>query len=259
MRRLDVPLAGSVAVARYVVELLFRSRLVVLLFALGAASVGVSVVLTFLTPGTERRMFFDAAYLGLEALALLGPVLGATVLQILEFSQQTIWLVLVRPPSRPAYLWGRFCGLVVASLSVILAVGALLAVACLAGGAFPEPFFLPVLAAAALETVVVCAVASLFSLSTTSYLEGVVLMLGVVALGYLSSVLPALAASPDWAAFKPALWVIYWILPHLSDFAVRDFSAAPESWYLGLLGAYTAAYAGAVLLVAAVAFARREV
>ena len=93
---------ADIEVARYVFGLLLRSRIAVLLGGAGVAMIAGSFVLTALTPGTEHRTFTDSAFLALEWLAILSPVLGSTVLQVQEFEQRTLWLVLVRPPTRAA-------------------------------------------------------------------------------------------------------------------------------------------------------------
>ncbi len=259
MTTVQLPLRYSVALIKYNLALILRSRLIVLLLAFGVGVVGLSMILTYLTPGTERRTFFNAAYLGLEALAILTPLLGSMVLQILEFDQQTIWLVLVRPPSRPAYLWGRFWGLVFASWCVLAAVALLVAALAYVSKALPEPFLLPVIYAAFLETFVITALACLVAFITSSYLTSVVIMLGVTILGYLSGMVPALADKVAWVALKPVLWLLYYVLPHLSDYAVRDLAQAPERWELEWLAGYTLLYAGAVLLLSMGVFSRREV
>lgn len=107
------------AVARYVFRLLLRSRLAVLMLAAGLVLIVGSFVLTWLTPGTERRTFLDVTYLGIEWMAILAPILGSTILQIQEFDQRTLWLILVRPPGRASFARGRFLGLAADRKSVV--------------------------------------------------------------------------------------------------------------------------------------------
>ena len=245
--------------------LILRSRLIVLLLGFGAGAVVVSMTLTYLTPQTERRTFFDVAYLGLELLAILTPLLGSTVLQIIEFEQQTIWLVLVRPPSRPAYVWGRFLGLTLASWCVVGVIAALLAAVSGVAGVLPDPFLVPVIAAAMMEAVVVAALVCLAAFFATSYLTSLVITIGMVILGYLSNVLPALADKVAWEVPHYLLLAVYWVLPHLSDYAVRDLASAPDGSYLAMghllvdMVQYTVLYVGAVLLLSMAVFIRREV
>lgn len=244
---------------RYVFGVLIRSRLTGLLIGTGAALILGSCILTYLTPGTERRTFFDAAYLGLELLAILGPLLGSMFLQALEFEQRTIWLVLVRPPTRPAYTRGRWAGLTGASGIAIAACGALLGVMMLAIRAFPEPWFMPVVVAALLESALLAAMACAVASITTTSLTAILVDFGIVVLGYLSAILPALALKTPMASLKLLLWGTYWLLPHLSLFAVRELADAPESWYLAWLGGYSILYSAAALTLAAWLLHRREV
>jgi ABC-type transport system involved in multi-copper enzyme maturation permease subunit len=259
---MKLPVAVSISyggvLARYCFALAVRSRLVLLLLIGGLAGIAGSMILTWLTPGTERRTFFDIAYLGLEALAVLAPVLGSVALMIIEMDEKAIWLVLVRPPSRAAYVWGRFWGITFASWVVVVSVWMVLALLSGAARAFPEPWMISVLLAALMESAVIAAMAGLTVFVTTSYMTSLLVSLGVVLLGYLSDVLPQLAAKPSLAAFKPFILVLYWLLPHLSVFAVRDFAVPPEAWYLWLTAVYATVYSGAVLLASAAAFSRHE-
>ena len=52
---------------------------------------------------------------------------------------------------------------------------------------------------------------------------------------------------------------VYWLLPHLSWFAVRDFSEPPEPWYLILVGIYGLAYSGVLLAFSCMLFRSREI
>ncbi len=244
------------ATARYVFTLVVKSRFAGALAACGALGVGAAMVLTYLTPGTERRTFLDLAFLSIELLAIAAPLLGSTVLQIQEFDQRTLWLVLVRPPSRAGYAFARAAGLAVASASAVLAAGAALLALTLPFGSSAGEMLRPVIAAAVLESVVLAALLGLVALATTSWIEALVIQSGLIVAGYLTVLMPALAKKLP--ALAPFLDAVYWALPHLSDFAVREFAVPPEAWYVWLLAAYAAAYAGAATLAAALLFRRRD-
>ncbi|MEK7476701.1 MAG: hypothetical protein AAB152_13855 [Candidatus Coatesbacteria bacterium] len=249
----------DVAVARYVLRLLFRGRLALLLGGAGVALIAGSFVLTWLTPGTERRTFFDAAFLGMEWLAILSPVLGSTILQVQEFEQRTLWLVLVRPMSRASFVRGRFLGLAGLGCGILLACGLVVAGLVAVSGGRPEPYLVPVAVAALGEIVILAAIGGLVTFATTSYLTGLLVQLGIVVLGYLSPVLPYLAGKAVVPGLKPVVWAVYWLVPHLSDFAVREFTEPPETWYLAALAGYAVLYAGAAVGVSAFVFRRRDV
>ncbi len=246
------------ALTRYILALLLRSRVVALLAAGGGLYLATALVLTELTPGTERRTFFDLAYLGLEWLAVLVPVLGSTVLQVQEFDQRTLWLVLVRPPTRGGYARARVLAVAAASWVVLGPVALGLAVLTTAMRGWPEPSFLPVVLACALESLVVAALACLWTFATTSYLTAFLVQCGTVAVGYASPLLPALAQRVPLAALKGPILALYWVAPHLAGFAVREFTVAPEGWYLAWLTGYAVCYAAVIGSVAALVASRRE-
>ncbi|MEK7767704.1 MAG: hypothetical protein AAB368_15860 [bacterium] len=248
-----------IASARYVLALLVRNRLVALSAGFGAALVVLSVVLTYLTPGTERRTFFDVAYAGLEALAVAVPLLASVLLQSLEFDQRTLALVLARPVTRPRFMAGRWLGMTAAAWCSVAAVAAVLALLAGAARALPEPFFAPVLIAALLEAAVVAAVACLVTALTTAPVTALTVSAGITLLGYLSGILPLLARRIPSAAGRAAVHALYWVLPHYADFAARDFTSPAESWYLSLLAVYAAGYAAVALLAAIAVFRGREI
>lgn len=249
----------SLATARYVLELLLRHNLLALLLISGVPLVAGSFVLTYLTPGTERRTFFDLVYLGVEMLAIFIPLLGSAMLQIQEFEQKTIWLVLARPVSRVDYVLGRFFGLTAAAWATLLAVGASIVLLSVPARAMPEPYFVPVIVAGLLEAVTVGALATLLSLFATSYVTALAATFGIVVAGYLSGALMLLAGKVGIPFLSSGLKAAYWLLPHLSWFGVRDLAQPPEDWYLILLGLYAVAYSGAVLAVSCLLFRSREI
>jgi len=239
--------------------LLLRSRLAVLMLAAGLVLIVGSFVLTWLTPGTERRTFLDVTYLGIEWMAILAPILGSTILQIQEFDQRTLWLILVRPPGRASFARGRFLGLAASSACITLACGLVLAGLLAVTGGLPERYLGPVLVAALGEVLILSAIGGLVTFLTTSYLTSLLVQLGIVILGYLSPVLPYLARKATVPLLDPLIRAVYWVVPHLSDFAVREFTEPAETWYLAALTGYAVLYAGVAVVVSMLAFRRRDV
>lgn len=245
----------SHGVAGYVFSLLWRGRVVALLLGAGATLVGGSLILTYLTPETETRTFLDAAYLGIELLALVAPILASTLLTIQEFDQRTLWLILVRPVTRGGYARGRFSGLCLAAGAVVLAPATMVAVTA----GWREPWLGAVACSALLETALVSALVCLVTAATTSWVTATLVECGLLLLGYAASLLPVLAAKPALVVLKPVLLAVYWLLPHLFRFAVRDLASPPEPWYLAALAAYAAVYAASVMWFASWIFSRREI
>jgi len=252
-----MPVKGSLL--RYMLSLAVRNRMTGLLALFSLVLAGASLTLTYLTPGTERRTFFDMAYLGLELLAVATPILASISLQILEFDQRTSWLVLARPVTRPGYAWGRFWGVVGAAwINILLAAVVILFLVMPMGGSL-EPFFLPVFLSALLEALIIGALVCLATFVTTSYVSSLVVTTGVVLLGYLSPTLMFLANKAGNPLLAAMISLVYWLLPHLAVFSVRDLVSPVEPWYLSMLAAYAITYSGAVLAVAVIVFRRREV
>jgi len=244
---------------RYMAALAVRNRLTGLLFLFAVVLSGTALILTWLTPGTERRTFYDLAYLGLEFLAVATPILASTAIHVLEFDQRTVWLVLVRPVTRPGYTWGRFWGVTGAAWVNLSLASLLVGALALLLRALPEPWFVGVVVAAFLESLVIGALSCLVAFVTTSFVTALVVNGGIVLLGYLTPTLHAAVARSGNAALRLAGDTVYWVLPHLADFSVREFTRPAEGWYLTLLAIYALAWTGAALAAATAVFLKREV
>jgi ABC-type transport system involved in multi-copper enzyme maturation permease subunit len=247
------------AVSRYFVVVCLRHRMAGAIGGASLAVLGASLAATWLTPGTERRSFFDAAYLGLELLAVLSPLMASAVLHVLEFEQRSAWLVMARPVSRPGYAWGRLAGITAVSWAGTLIMGAGVVAVAAVGGSISEPWLVPVLVSCVLVAPVSGAVCCLVSFVSTSYVTAGLVSLGVVVLGWMSPSLPLLAQRASHPVISLLLTGIYWILPHLGDFSVRDMTAPPEAWYLWLLGIYAIGYTALAGLAASAVLGRREI
>ena len=97
-----------------------RDRILYSILAFALLLIGASVVLAGLSIGQESRIVKD---LGLASTTLFGTFiaifLGITLVSK-EIERRTIYLIVPKPISRPGFLVGKYCGLV---LTLVVTVG----------------------------------------------------------------------------------------------------------------------------------------
>ena len=231
----------------------------------GVAIAGLAVILMTLPMGSlalgeAQRLTVD---LGLTAIAFFGiliVLLVGTNLVAKEIERRTIYNLLSRPLSRPAYLIGKWIGLSASLWVVALVLGATLCTLLAARGfgsyaaAVMEAAYL-----AGLELTVVTALAVLFSALSTPVLSALY-TLGFYCAGQWSWDLRDFARHAP-AALGSTLNVIANLVPNLPIFNMRSLAAHGDvttPFHLGLATLYALVYSGCALCLAAVAFESRD-
>ena len=249
-----------VAVARGTFREAVRDRVLFLVVGFGVVVLVLSRLLAPIAMGEGNRITID---LGLSALGMLGIVIVALVgtgLVHKEIERRTIHVVLSRPVGRASYLIGKWAGLSLTMATAVFAMGViLLAVAATMKGAEAIGPVSQAVFMLALANTVLAALAVLFSSLSTPVLS-VVYTLGLYATGYWTSDLRDFASQMPGALGGLVRGVSY-VIPNLELFNLRPQVAHMETaptLQLALAIGYAAAYAGAVLALAVVAFERRE-
>jgi ABC-type transport system involved in multi-copper enzyme maturation permease subunit len=225
------------------------------------------------TAGQEVKIIKD---LGLAAISIFGLFIAIFIgigLVSKEVERRSIYGLLVKPMSRPQFVLGKFCGLVL-TLIVNVAVMTLALYAVLAfydwslpaeaKAVFEAPALDPALLKATflilVELVVVTAVALLFS-TFAGPMVSAALTFGVVIVGNFNADLKNFESVID---SQPVVWlakVLYYALPNLAPFDVKlqVVHAQPVPFgYVGLSLGYAGLYVGMMLLLATLIFSRRD-
>ncbi len=210
--------------------------------------------------GESRRLTID---LGLTAISLFGlliVLLVGTSLVAKEIERRTIFNLLARPISRPAYLLGKWVGLSGALWVVAGSLGLVLcAVLTVRGDGAMGPVVLEAAYLAGLELTVVTALAILFSALSTPVLSALY-TLGFYAVGQWSWDLRDFARQAP-AALGTMLDVVANLVPNLPVFNMRALAAHGEPttlYHLALATVYALVYCGCVLALASAAFESRD-
>jgi len=237
-----------------------RDRLLVGVFVAGLVLFVATQVLSPLALGEARRLTVDLGLSAISILGLLMVLLVATSLVAKEIERRTIFNLLSRPLTRPAYLVGKWAGLCAALWAVSAGLGLALCLVLAMRG--DGAMALPVLQGtyfAALELAVITAVAVLFSALSTPVLSSLY-TLGFFLVGSWSYDLRAFAQSFP-ATLRTPINALACAVPNLPLFNTRSLAAAgnfADAGHVGLATAYAALYVACMLALGAAAFETRD-
>jgi ABC-type transport system involved in multi-copper enzyme maturation permease subunit len=235
--------------------------------------IGASLLLGQLTAGQEVKIIKD---LGLAAMSMFGLFIAVFIgigLVSKEVERRSIYGVITKPISRPQFVLGKFAGLTLTlTVNVTIMTVALYVVLAIYDArsadqikaVWEAPALDPALAKASflilLELSLVTAVALLFS-SFSGPMTAAAFTFSLVIIGHFNADLKNFEAVVKSA---PVAWVaraVYYALPNLASFDVKSqvVHGQPVTWgFISLSLAYALAYAGAVLTLAMLIFARRD-
>jgi len=249
-----------VLIARNTFREATRDRMLAGVVVAGLVLLGATQVVSPLALGEGGRLTVDLGLSGIAVLGLLLVLLVGTSLVAKEVERRTIYNLLSRPITRPAYLVGKWTGLSASLWAVTLALGLALSLLLgLRGQAAHVPPVLQALYLVGLELTVVASLAVMFSALSTPVLSALY-TLGFYVVGQWSYDLRAVAEKlPDGTA--TVLRVFANLVPNLPLFNIRSLAGSGElasGYHLGLATLYAAVYTGCVLALAAAAFEKRD-
>jgi len=237
-----------------------RDRVVAGVVVAGLALLALTQAASPLALGEGGRLTVDLGLSGISILGLLVILLAGTSLVAKEVERRTIYNLLARPITRPAYLVGKWAGLSAALWAVAGVLGlALWGLLALRGLAGHGPAVIEGVYLAGLELTVVTALAVMFSALSTPVLSALY-TLGFYVVGQWSDDLRLFAArSPK--GLGTVLAGIANLVPNLPLFNMRTLAAdghTTSALHLGLATGYAAVYAACVLCLATAAFESRD-
>ena len=234
-----------------------RSRFFAVSLVFGGLLIYMSVLLGTLAADQELRVLQDFGFSAIELLTTAAVAYAAASGLILEMEAKTIYLIFCRPVSRPAYIAGRWLGLMLSAACAIALMASMHLLLLFVKGWRWESSYLLVLAGIGLKVAVTGALAALLALISTSVISGL-LMTGVFwTLGHFVEEMRFLLAQPSLKT--RALSAVVYLVPNLQLFNFRDRLGDPHlgaSVFFAL--AYAPLYAAACLLLTMLLFRRRE-
>ncbi|HDQ26303.1 MAG TPA: ABC transporter permease [bacterium] len=251
------------AVAEYIFKQSFRNKILNVLILFAVFSIGFSLVVSELAQEVEIKMIKDFGLFAINLFAFLTLALALTVQLFEENELKTINLIMVKPVARHEYIAGKYLGIVFTILmNVILMLAALMLILWLKG---ENPWELGLLLQAMyifLGTAVLASTAMILSVLATSVPGCIIFLFFFYILGHLTVHLKNIASQLDNALFQAAADIIYYLLPNLELFNLKDKIYTPEGLfspqYLLPVIAYAVFYPVLSLVIASLIFRKKE-
>ena len=251
------------AVAHFTFRELIRSNLLIVWVVSVIAIGGLSFLLSILSYGDVMKIFMDLGLGGTELAGWMVLLLSLAVTYTTEMDQKAIFLQLAKPVTRGEYLLGRVIGFFLMNMLVILGnVFFLVFMVVLIGGGTIPPYFISSVIFMILEMLVLTFLGLTYQMIATSMVRVVLYSLFTILLGRMIGEIQWLLEKQHEAFVKWVLTVVYYCLPNLQIFDLKDRIYDPTlvvglaQWNEVLL--YSFFYSAVVFLIGWIALEKRE-
>jgi ABC-type transport system involved in multi-copper enzyme maturation permease subunit len=261
------PLSRTVAVAANTFRETVRQRVLYNLVFFALVMMVSGLVLQDLSIRQDNKIVKDLGLAAMDVFGVLIAVLIGVNLMIRELERRSLYPLLARPLTRAEFIVGKFGGLAFALLvnigvMTIGLYGTLMVLRL--RGASTGSIDLDLLKAAAsifAGLLLTVAVALFFSVITNSGVMAAISTVVLVVMGRFSDVIrnmqDVLPGAPGWLTRG-----LYYVLPNFHHFDIKDAAVhgmAPPWSTVGWISAYGAAYSAVLIVLAIVAFRRKDV
>ncbi len=220
-------------------------------------------LLSILSYGDILNIFMDLGLVGMEVTGLMVLILSLAVTYTTEMDQKAIFLHLSKPLTRGEYLLGRILGFYLVISLVVLGMGlVVVGLVVFVGGGQVPPLFFDCVLFLLLEMFVLTVLGLTFQMIATSMVGVVLYTFFTIFLGHLIGEIEWLLSKGTGPAVKTMLKIIYYVLPNLEAFNLKDRIYDPNlvlgasQWEEILL--YAFAYSFIAFLVGWINLEKRE-
>lgn len=250
-------------VAHFTFRELIRSRMLYVWFLSIVVFCTIAFLLSLLSFGDVMSIFMDLGLVGMELSGLLVLLLSLAVTYNTEMDQKAIYLQMAKPVTRGEYLLGRVLGFFGMTSLVVLGMGLVIILLVTGvGGGHVTTLFWESTVFLVLEMLVLSTLALTFQMIGTSMVGTVLYALFTIFLGHCITQVEWLLSLKLIPAARFALRVVYYCLPNMEVFNLKDRIYDPSlvlgwtQWQDVLL--YTFAYSFVVFLIGWVNLEKRE-
>jgi ABC-type transport system involved in multi-copper enzyme maturation permease subunit len=247
------------AIAKLTIREAIRNKILYLLLGFAALLISFSWMIGQLTVGDELKIMKDLCISSIHIFGVLITIFIGITLIFKEMEKRTIYLVISKPIHRYQFLLGKFVGLALTLLGVLIVlIIAFYGVLTLRGE--PSPRVLLAFYPMYLEWLIVAAIAILFSSFSTPLLS-TMLTFSAFLMGHLTE---SLLMLKDRLASKFAdliLSGLFYALPNLELFNIRSqmvHNLPLPAGYLVTALLYWFLYLGTLLLFASFLFQKKD-
>lgn len=237
-----------------------RDRILYLLVFFALVMIGVSIVISSLSVGQNARVIAD---MGLAAISLFSVIIAVfigTNLLFKEIDKRTIITLLSKPIHRRDFILGKYLGLVLTLLVLNVVMSAIFLLTLYLFQRIWYPAILWVILLMFLELMVVTAAAIFFS-TLSSPLLSALFTFSVYGIGHYTNDLKTLGALSKNPFLEGITSILYYLLPNLENFNLKNelasgLSITPEA--LGLVLVYGLFYIFFLLVLSVLLFQKKE-
>jgi ABC-type transport system involved in multi-copper enzyme maturation permease subunit len=248
-----------IAIAKNTFLETIRDRILNTIFLFAILLIGSSILLGQLSAGQDVKIIKDLGLASLDFFGVIIAVFVGTSLVHKELDKRTVFVVLTKPVSRSAFIFGKWAGLLTTLTVLVAAMGlAYLALLALLHVPVTTGIF-QAIGFAWLELLVVTSLTLVFSTFTSPVLC-MLYAFGLYFIGHNAETLKTLAERAG-GGLKPLLLALYYVLPNLSRFDIKNqvvYGYAASASQVGWTILYAGAYSAMLLSIAVVIFKRRE-
>jgi Cu-processing system permease protein len=247
------------AIAKLTIREAIRNKILYLLLGFAVLLISFSWIIGQLTVGDELKIMKDLCISSIHIFGVLITIFIGITLVFKEMEKRTIYLVISKPIHRYQFLFGKFLGLAVTLLGVlvVLVIG-FYSVIALRGE--PSPRVLLAFYPMYLEWLIVAAIAILFSSFSTPLLS-TMLTFSAFLMGHLTESLLMLKDRLASKFSDVILSSLFYALPNLELFNIRSqmvHNLPLPSGYLVTAFVYWFLYLGTLLLFASFLFQKKD-
>lgn len=249
------------AVAQNTFREAVRDKVLYVLLFFAAVTIFGSKALGWISIGQDIKIMKDISLAALSIFGVLIAIFVGTSLIYKEIDKRTLYTILSQPMHRHEFILGKYLGLsaLLGVVTVIMAGTASIYIVFMGGG-LDAVFFLAVLLIYS-KLLLVTAFAVLMS-TMTSPILGAVIVFSAYVFGHATGVFMDLPPQFDGTFAKQMLEIVYFIVPNLGQFDIRAEAANDvpiRMAYVLFVLVYGAAYSAVLLVLASLAFEKKDV
>lgn len=238
-----------------------RHRILYLLVIFAALLMLFSRVLSMMTVGDDAKIIKDVGLSAINVFGLLVALFVGVGILFREMERRTVLVTLAAPVARWEYVLGKYLGLALTITLNTAAMGLLLVLITAWRGAFDAPLLLAIFMLW-IELLFITAAAVFFSSFSTPIFSALFTAATYV-VGHLCWALTLLEGrlSEAGSSAAPVVRWVYLLLPNLEYGDIRSMVVHGLTVPVGRIVTatlYELSYAGLLLLIAAIAFRRRD-
>lgn len=249
------------AIARNTFRESVRDKVLYVLLFFAAVTIVGSKALGWISIGQDIKIIKDITLAATSVFgALIAIFVGASLIYK-EIDKRTLYTILARPMDRWEFIIGKYLGLM-ALLAVVVGVmtGVSVGYILLMGGPIDAVYLLAALLIY-FKLMVVTALALLTS-SLSSPILGAIIVFCFYVFGHATGVFKDLPPQFKDTVAEKVLHFVYYVVPNLANFDIRAEAAnsvAVNPAYVAYVIAYGLGYSAILILLATIAFERKDI